>query len=135
MVGGACSCLAPQPSSPAGRPVSGAATARRLAQAGARVAVVDLDGDRAHSLAGELERGALAFKADVTSESEVEAAVSATVEALGGLRFAVVRDTPLLAALPEENRRALGESVPSPPGSAGPTSIRSLPATSPRTAC
>jgi NAD(P)-dependent dehydrogenase (short-subunit alcohol dehydrogenase family) len=64
----------------------GAATARLLVERGARVAIVDLDGDRANGLAEEL--GALAFKADVTSEADVEAAVAATVEAFGGLRFA-----------------------------------------------
>jgi NAD(P)-dependent dehydrogenase (short-subunit alcohol dehydrogenase family) len=59
-----------------------------LAERGARVAIVDLDGDRAHSLAEELGGDALAFKADVTSEADVEAAVAGTVEAFGGLRFA-----------------------------------------------
>jgi NAD(P)-dependent dehydrogenase (short-subunit alcohol dehydrogenase family) len=66
----------------------GAATARLLAERGARVAIVDLDGDRANALAEELGGDALAYKADVTSEADVEAAVAATVEAFGGLRFA-----------------------------------------------
>jgi 3-hydroxyacyl-CoA dehydrogenase / 3-hydroxy-2-methylbutyryl-CoA dehydrogenase len=65
----------------------GAATARELASRGARVAVVDLDGDRAAGLAQEI--GGLSFKADVTNESEVEAAVAGAVEEFGGLRFAV----------------------------------------------
>jgi NAD(P)-dependent dehydrogenase (short-subunit alcohol dehydrogenase family) len=65
----------------------GAATARELAARGARVALVDLDGDRAAALAHEI--GGLSFKADVTSEAEVEASVSAAVEEFGGLRFAV----------------------------------------------
>jgi NAD(P)-dependent dehydrogenase (short-subunit alcohol dehydrogenase family) len=52
------------------------------------VAIVDLDGDKAHALAGELGGDTLAFKADVTSEADVEAAVGATVEEFGGLRFA-----------------------------------------------
>ena len=51
------------------------------------MAVVDLDGDKAAALAGEI--GGLSFKADVTKESEVEAAVAAAVEEFGGLRFAV----------------------------------------------
>jgi NAD(P)-dependent dehydrogenase (short-subunit alcohol dehydrogenase family) len=67
----------------------GAATARELARRGARVAVVDLDGDRAAALASELGPDHVSYKADVTSEAEVEAAVEATVEAYGGLRFAV----------------------------------------------
>ena len=66
----------------------GAATARLLSERGARVAIVDLDGDRANALAQELGGDAVAFKADVTSEADVEAAVSAAVEAFGGLRFA-----------------------------------------------
>ncbi|HEU0025131.1 MAG TPA: SDR family NAD(P)-dependent oxidoreductase [Thermoleophilaceae bacterium] len=66
----------------------GAATARELTARGARVAVVDLDGDRAAALAGELE-GAISLRADVTDEAEVEAAVAGAVEAFGGLRVAV----------------------------------------------
>jgi len=67
----------------------GAATARELAARGARVAVVDLDGDRAAGLAAELGEGHVSYKADVTSEAEVEAAVEGTVQELGGLRFVV----------------------------------------------
>jgi NAD(P)-dependent dehydrogenase (short-subunit alcohol dehydrogenase family) len=66
----------------------GAATARLLAERGARVAIVDLDGDRASALAEELGGDTVAYKADVTSDADVEAAVSAAVEAFGGLRFA-----------------------------------------------
>jgi 3-hydroxyacyl-CoA dehydrogenase / 3-hydroxy-2-methylbutyryl-CoA dehydrogenase len=65
----------------------GAATARRLAESGARVAIADLDGDRARALAGEL--GGAGFAADVTKEDEVAAAVDGAVEAFGGIRFAV----------------------------------------------
>jgi len=66
----------------------GAATARELTARGARVAVVDRDGDRAAALAEELE-GAVSHQADVTAEAEVEAAVAGAVEALGGLRMVV----------------------------------------------
>jgi NAD(P)-dependent dehydrogenase (short-subunit alcohol dehydrogenase family) len=65
----------------------GAATARLLAENGARVAVADLDGDKAQALAGEI--GGAGFKADVTNEDEVRAAVEGAVEAFGGIRFAV----------------------------------------------
>jgi 3-hydroxyacyl-CoA dehydrogenase/3-hydroxy-2-methylbutyryl-CoA dehydrogenase len=65
----------------------GAATARLLAENGARVAIADLDGDKAQALADEL--GGVGFKADVTNEDEVGAAVDGAVEALGGIRFAV----------------------------------------------
>jgi 3-hydroxyacyl-CoA dehydrogenase / 3-hydroxy-2-methylbutyryl-CoA dehydrogenase len=67
----------------------GAATARLLAERGARVSIVDLNGDKAAAVAGEIGGDATSFKADVTSEPEVEAAVAGTVEAFGGLRFAV----------------------------------------------
>ncbi len=67
----------------------GAATARELASRGARVAVVDLDAGRAEAVAAELGGGAVAYRADVTDEAEVEASVAATVEAFGGIRLAV----------------------------------------------
>ena len=67
----------------------GAATARALAEQGARVAIADLDGDKAQALAGEIGGGAVAFRADVTNEDEVAAAVSGAVDALGEIRFAV----------------------------------------------
>jgi 3-hydroxyacyl-CoA dehydrogenase/3-hydroxy-2-methylbutyryl-CoA dehydrogenase len=67
----------------------GAATARALAERGARVAVVDLDGDRAAEVAGSLGDGHVSYRADVTSEAEVEAAVEGAVQELGGLRFVV----------------------------------------------
>lgn len=67
----------------------GAATVRALIERGARVAVVDLDFERAESLAAELGEAALAVRADVTVDSEVESAVSRAVDAFGELRLAV----------------------------------------------
>ena len=67
----------------------GEATARELVARGARVAVVDLDGDKATALAAELGDAAVAFRADVTDEAAVEAAVAGAVEAFGGVRLAV----------------------------------------------
>src|SRR5215218_3578068 len=67
----------------------GAATARELAARGARVAVVDLDGERAASLASELGDGHVSYRADVTSEAEVEAAVEGALQELSGLRVVV----------------------------------------------
>ncbi|KQU28530.1 MULTISPECIES: SDR family NAD(P)-dependent oxidoreductase [unclassified Rhodococcus (in: high G+C Gram-positive bacteria)] len=69
----------------------GAATVRGFAEAGAAVAVVDLDGDAARQLADELiGRGlkALALQCDVSNEDQVAAAVAATVEAFGSLDMA-----------------------------------------------
>jgi NAD(P)-dependent dehydrogenase (short-subunit alcohol dehydrogenase family) len=65
----------------------GAATARALAERGARVAIADVNEDAANALAGEID--GVAFKADVTDETQVEAAVAGAVEALGGIRLAV----------------------------------------------
>ena len=67
----------------------GAATARALAERGARVAIADLDGDKAQALAAEIGGAAVGFRADVTNEDEVKAAVAGAVEALGEIRFAV----------------------------------------------
>ncbi len=67
----------------------GAATVRALAERGARVAIVDLDAERAQTLADELGGDALAFGADVSSEPEMQAAVDGALEAYGSLRFAV----------------------------------------------
>jgi len=65
----------------------GAAAARELADRGARVAIVDLNEEAATDRARELD--GIAFGADVTAEDQVKAAVDGTVEAFGGLRFAV----------------------------------------------
>jgi NAD(P)-dependent dehydrogenase (short-subunit alcohol dehydrogenase family) len=67
----------------------GEATVRALAERGARVAIADLNEERANELAGELGDAAVAFRCDVTDESDVQAAVAGAVEALGGLRFTV----------------------------------------------
>jgi NAD(P)-dependent dehydrogenase (short-subunit alcohol dehydrogenase family) len=64
----------------------GAATARALAQRGARVAIADLNEEKANAVAEEI--GGVAFKTDVTNEDEVRAAVEGAVEAFGGIRFA-----------------------------------------------
>jgi NAD(P)-dependent dehydrogenase (short-subunit alcohol dehydrogenase family) len=65
----------------------GAATARALAERGARVAIADLNEHAANALADEID--GVAFKADVTNEDEVRAAVAGAVEAFGGIRLAV----------------------------------------------
>ena len=67
----------------------GEATARSLVERGARVAIADLNEDRASELTRELGDAAVAFRCDVTKEGDVEGAVAGAVEALGELRFAV----------------------------------------------
>jgi meso-butanediol dehydrogenase/(S,S)-butanediol dehydrogenase/diacetyl reductase len=61
----------------------GLAAARRLAAEGARVALLDLPGERIEAAAGET--GAMAVPADVRSPREVQAAIAAALERLGGL--------------------------------------------------
>lgn len=71
----------------AGRGI-GLATARRMAQEGARVCVADIAGDAAEEAAGALrDEGLEAFGArlDVTDREEVEAAFGETVERYGRL--------------------------------------------------
>ena len=60
----------------------GAATARRFAADGGRVAVVDLQLERAESVAHELE-GSIGLAADVADERSVEHAVAAAASKLG----------------------------------------------------
>ena len=67
----------------------GEGTARLLAERGARVAIVDLNGEAAAALAGELGAGAAWYRADVSAEDELRAAVEGAVEAFGELRLVV----------------------------------------------
>ena len=67
----------------------GAATVRRLHDAGARVVIADLNPDKGEALAGELGERAAFVEADVTDEGAVRAAVDAAAGAEGGLRISV----------------------------------------------
>lgn len=67
----------------------GEATARALAERGAKVAIADVNDEKAEALAGEVGDSAIAVHCDVTAEDEVKAAVDAAVEAFGSIRFAV----------------------------------------------
>jgi NAD(P)-dependent dehydrogenase (short-subunit alcohol dehydrogenase family) len=60
----------------------GAATARRFASEGGRVAVVDLDGQRAQAVAADLE-GCIGLSANVADEESVNGAVDAAHAELG----------------------------------------------------
>jgi NAD(P)-dependent dehydrogenase (short-subunit alcohol dehydrogenase family) len=61
----------------------GRATCLRMAREGARVAVLDVDGDAAGEVAAEI--GGTAHAADVTDPDGLQAAVDAAVDAMGGL--------------------------------------------------
>jgi NAD(P)-dependent dehydrogenase (short-subunit alcohol dehydrogenase family) len=61
----------------------GAATARRMAEEGARVAILDLNAEGAADVAREI--GGLAFEVNVADRDTTEAAVDAAADAMGGL--------------------------------------------------
>ncbi len=65
----------------------GAETARHLAKAGAKVCVLDLDGDKAAAVAAEV--GGLGIACDVAAAEAAEAAVAAAREAHGPARVLV----------------------------------------------
>ena len=68
----------------------GAAAGRTLAREGASVAVVDYRLEAAEEVANELKKGgakAIAVKADVRVEADMQVAVSRAVSELGGLSF------------------------------------------------
>ena len=71
----------------------GAATCRRLAAEGARVAVTDTNAERAGEVAAEVN--GMSRELDVRSGESIAAAVKATEDELGPI------DTPLLMSAPE----------------------------------
>ena len=67
----------------------GAATARAFAGAGAEVALLDLDAERARALGADIGGAALAIACDVTDGGSVRAAFDRVVETFGGLDIVV----------------------------------------------
>ena len=67
----------------------GEAIARRLAGAGAILAVVDLDLDGASAVAASLTRGSFAIRADVASPEDVRGAVEQVIERTGQIDILV----------------------------------------------
>lgn len=68
----------------------GAECARRLADRGARLALVDLGGDQLERVAAEIgEDRAAAFAADVTDSDQLAVAATATVERFGGIDIVI----------------------------------------------
>jgi len=67
----------------------GAAIAKTLAGAGAKVMIADLNGDKAQATAAEIAvvtgSQAIGMKCDVTSEADIQSCVAATAEAFGGI--------------------------------------------------
>lgn len=97
----------------------GAEIARLFAREGAKVAVVDINGEGAQKIAGEIGPAAVAVKADVTSRADIERAVADTI-AFGGKLDIVVnnagwthRNKPLLEVSEEEFDRVYAINVKS----------------------
>jgi 3-hydroxyacyl-CoA dehydrogenase / 3-hydroxy-2-methylbutyryl-CoA dehydrogenase len=65
----------------------GEATARRITAMGAKVAIFDLNEEKGEALAAELGDGATFFKVNVTSEDDVQSAITATVEKFGAIHI------------------------------------------------
>ena len=65
----------------------GAATARELAKAGAKIGIIDLNGEHARKIASEL--GGAAAEADVTNAGSLEAAYESLRKAIGPARILV----------------------------------------------
>lgn len=93
----------------------GAALARRLHQRGARVAVAGLEPDLLEQVAAESGGGPWR-ECDVTSRGQVEAAVEAAVEGLGGLDVVVANagvaaQLPLVGGNPEVMERTVAVNL------------------------
>ena len=67
----------------------GEAIAARLAAAGARIAVVDIDESAARAVAKKIGGGAFAMQVDVTSVDHVQAAIASVIEIAGSLQILV----------------------------------------------
>ena len=84
----------------------GAATARHLASAGAKVAVLDVNMEQARGVAEEI--GGIALECDVTSDAKAEAAIGQAPEAHGPARISVC------CAGISESRRMVDRNGPAP---------------------
>src|SRR5919206_561455 len=112
----------------------GGATVRELVARGAAVAIFDRDGDKANEPDEGGERGCVVMTASIAAwDGQIgQTAYSASKGGVAALTLPAARDlasrgirvntiapglfdTPLLAALPQEARDALGKGVPFPP--------------------
>jgi NAD(P)-dependent dehydrogenase (short-subunit alcohol dehydrogenase family) len=67
----------------------GEACARHFAALGAKVAVIDLNLEAAQAVATSIGANAIALRADVSSEADVQAAIDATLSAFGAVHIAI----------------------------------------------
>lgn len=86
----------------------GRATAQALARAGARLSLVDRDGERAMAVARDIGPQAIGFACDVTEEASVEAAFASTLDRLGPCAAVVT-----CAGVPD-SARTLSKGKPHP---------------------
>ena len=67
----------------------GAATARRIVEAGGNAAIFDVQELKGHELASELGRAAHFFRTDVTNEESVNQSLAGAIERFGALHFCI----------------------------------------------
>lgn len=77
----------------------GRAFAEAYVREGARVAIADIDIDRAHSSAAEIGAAAIAVKLDVTQQESIDTAVAETVERLGRIDI-LINNAAIFTAAP-----------------------------------
>ena len=93
--------------------------ARRFADEGARVALLDINEAGVREAAGEIGSSAAAFVCDVTSRASIDAAIAGTVSAFGGLDIVVNnagwshRNKPMLDVEEDEFDRVFDVNVKS----------------------
>ena len=97
----------------------GAEIARTYARAGAKVTVLDVNGNAAGTVAGEIGKPAIAVTADVTKREDLDAAVRQTLDAFGRLDIVVNnagwshRNRPMLEVSEEDFDRVYAINVKS----------------------
>ncbi|UWQ92583.1 L-iditol 2-dehydrogenase [Rhodobacteraceae bacterium M382] len=97
----------------------GLAFAKAYVTEGARVAVADIDCDRARVAAAEIGEGAMAVEMDVTRQDSIDAAVAQTVKSLGQIDIlinnaAVFTAAPIVEITREEYARVFDANVAGP---------------------
>ena len=97
----------------------GAEIARRYAREGAKVVILDLNGEGAQRIAAEAGNGAVGIAGDVTRKADIEAAVRRAVDGFGRLDIVVnnagwtFRNKPMLEVTEEEFDRVFAINVKS----------------------
>jgi D-sorbitol dehydrogenase (acceptor) len=77
----------------------GRAFAEAYVREGARVAVADIDIDRARKTASEIGEAAIAVEMDVTRQDSIDAAVSAAIDSLGSIDI-LINNAAIFTAAP-----------------------------------